>query len=214
MEVQKLEIRRQGIHLAGILAVPLAFTLGQGIVIAGSLLLALGLGILALYRGHKGSIKTRLALSPASWAKLVKVEKIIYGALDSVERESHSKKYPYYSAITFFLASGSAYLLLSLPVASLAVTTLALGDSVSTLIGSIFGTRKIPGTGGKTWEGFLAGLFACVLGGMVLATATAVPLTWVPAAALAGALAEAGAQKIDDNLLIPLVVASVITLIF
>lgn len=96
------------------------------------------------------------------------------------------------------------------PAASIAIYALAFGDGLSSLMGRLFGTVRIPYTGGKSLEGSLT----CFLAVWV----SAYGRTGDPAGALAVAgaatVAEALPTRDLDNLILPLVVGLTARLIF
>lgn len=94
----------------------------------------------------------------------------------------------------------------NLAVANAAILTLALGDSLSTMVGTRWGKHPLIFNPNKTWEGSLTFMVAAFLGAL-----TQVALLAALAGAIAGAITEAY-TPIDDNLTIPLVVGTVITI--
>lgn len=123
--------------------------------------------------------------------------------LRSCRRDENEKGYIY------FFAGLSLTLILfgqNLVVANAAILSLALGDSFSTLIGRRWGKHPLIFNPKKTWEGSLTFIAAAFLGSL-----TQVPLVAALAGAISGAISEAY-SPIDDNLIIPLVVGSVITI--
>ena len=101
--------------------------------------------------------------------------------------------------ITLGLGAMLALMLYPEPAATIAILALAFGDSISSLVGKLYGNLKIPLTGGKTYAGSLACFFVVLLvalritGSMVLA---------IPIAIAATAL-EALPTRDLDNILMP-----------
>ncbi len=101
--------------------------------------------------------------------------------------------------VTLGLGAMIALMLYPEPAASLAIYSLAFGDGVASLIGKLFGSTRIPASGGKTLEGsaacfsavFLASFFVL---GTVLSAATI---------AVAATLLEAAPTEDLDNLILP-----------
>lgn len=123
--------------------------------------------------------------------------------LNSCRRNENEKGFIY------FFAGLSLTLILfgqNLAVANAAILTLALGDSLSTLVGTRWGKHPLIFNPKKTWEGSITFLIAAFLGAL-----TQVPLLAALVGAIAGAISEAY-SPIDDNLIIPLVVGTVITI--
>jgi dolichol kinase len=93
----------------------------------------------------------------------------------------------------------------NLAVANAAILSLALGDSLSTIVGTRWGKHPLIFNPRKTWEGSLTFVVAAFIGAL-----TQVPLIAALAGAIVGAITEAY-SPVDDNLTIPLVVGTVIT---
>jgi dolichol kinase len=94
----------------------------------------------------------------------------------------------------------------NMPIANAAILILVFGDSISTIIGKKWGKHKIPFQNEKTLEGSLA--FFMV--GLLVAL-TQVPFTTAFLGVIFGALTEAY-SPIDDNITIPLICASVMSI--
>ncbi len=96
------------------------------------------------------------------------------------------------------------------PSASIAIYALAFGDGLSSLVGRLFGTVRIPFTGGKSLEGSLTCFLAV--------WASAYGKTGDPAGALAVAAVATAAEALPtrdlDNLILPLVVGLAARLIY
>lgn len=103
--------------------------------------------------------------------------------------------------VTLGMGALFSLLLFPEPAASIAIYALAFGDGLSSLVGRLFGTVRIPFTGGKSLEGSLTCFLAV--------WAAAYGRTGDPAAALAVAGAATAAEALPtrdlDNLLLPLV---------
>lgn len=103
--------------------------------------------------------------------------------------------------VTLGIGALLALVLYPNPAASIAIYALAFGDGLSSLVGRIFGTVRLPFTGGKSLEGSLT----CFLA--VLSAAYAI--TGKPAAsvlvALLATITEALPAKDFDNILLPIV---------
>jgi dolichol kinase len=110
---------------------------------------------------------------------------------------------PFSGALFFYLGCTIAFLVFPFSIASAAGAMLAVGDSLSTLVGRKFGRHKI---GSKTLEG----AFACFAGSLAAGMFFVAPHIAVIGAA-AAALAEL-IPRIDDNLTIPIVAGLVMFL--
>lgn len=198
----KIEIRRQLVHLSGILFIVLAQYIGQ---LVSVYFLAVAV-TLFLY--------SQIILREFQNARLLdKLESKIRDFTMKFERNHVTR--PFTGAIWFFFSLGLTFLIFPLPIASAAGMMLAVGDSLATLIGKRFGRIKILGQ--KTLEGTLM---------LVLGSLTA--LFFVsPVLALFGMLAAAFGELlpesslfsglrnkgiVDDNLFVPLLAGVVMLL--
>lgn len=101
--------------------------------------------------------------------------------------------------VTLGLGAMIALMLYPEPAASLAIYALAFGDGVASLVGKLFGTTRVPASGGKTLEGsaacfsavFIASFF--VLGNVLSAAIVA----------LGAAVLEVAPTEDLDNLILP-----------
>ena len=101
------------------------------------------------------------------------------------------------------IASFLTVLLFPKYIAILALIFMSIGDTVAGLIGQRFGKFNI---GKKTWEGFFAGLFACLV---VTYFYNYLPLSISIVGAIIAMIFEIIPIGIDDNLKIPISSASV-----
>ena len=85
------------------------------------------------------------------------------------------------------------------PAASIAIYALAFGDGLSSLFGKIFGTVRIPFTGGKSFEGSFTCFIAVFLSSFIVIQDS----LSAAAIALFATLLEAVPSKDFDNLLLP-----------
>jgi len=112
-----------------------------------------------------------------------------------------------------FTLLGSSYLVIAAiiavsvfprPVAAAALGFTILGDAVAAMVGRGWG--RIP-LYGKTLEGALAGLAACIAWGALVHAATGLPWDVVIAGALTASLIELLPIPVDDNLAMTLISA-------
>lgn len=96
------------------------------------------------------------------------------------------------------------------PAASIAIYALAFGDGLSSLVGKSFGSIRLPLTGGKSLEGSLTCLLAVFTSSIAL-TGDAKRSLIVAATA---SLVEAAPTKDFDNIVLPVAVGAVATLLF
>ncbi len=94
--------------------------------------------------------------------------------------------------------------------AAIGIYALALGDGLASLGGKLFGRHKIPFTGGKTFEGSFT-CFAAVFVSILIASKSVTVAAVLAAAATAVELLP---LKDFDNLLIPLLIASLAQFVF
>jgi dolichol kinase len=87
------------------------------------------------------------------------------------------------------------------PAASVAIYSLAFGDGLSSLVGKLFGTIRLPFTGGKSLEGSLTCFLAVFVSAFAL-TGKALPSMVV---AFLATITEAMPLKDLDNIILPFV---------
>ena len=86
------------------------------------------------------------------------------------------------------------------PAASIAIYALAFGDGLSSLVGRIFGSIRLPLTGGKSLEGSLTCFFAV----LTASYSVTVDLPRSAIVALVATVTEALPSKDFDNILLPM----------
>lgn len=193
-----MEIRRQLIHLSGLLFVLLAqFTSGR---VASFCFFLIALSFLAY--------SERLRRERSRLARLVgALEGKVMDFAMGFERRDTAR--PFLGAFWFYAGCGFAFLLFPMHIASASCAMLAVGDSVSTMVGLKLGRRRIAGK--KTLEGSLAFFFSSFLVSLLFVTPY-LSLIGAAAATAAELVPETGALSrmrrkgfIDDNLLIPVI---------
>lgn len=189
------EFRRQVVHLSGFLFVILAYFSGRTLAIAYFGIIALFFLIYSLYvRSHEKRMMRILHRMESRFRDL---------AL-GFERESDFQN-PFRGAFFFYFSCTLTMLLFPFFIGLAACSILAIGDSVSTLIGISVGRRKIWGS--KTFEGSV-GFF---ISSLIVAAFFVSPYLAL-SGALAGTFAEAQ-DKINDNVAVPLVSAFVMLIL-
>jgi len=138
---------------------------------------------------------------------------LIHELLVSMERPKDIATFP--GRGPFFLVLGAllAMLLFPIDIAKGAVTVLAVGDSISHIVGRYFGKTKVPFSKNKMLEGTVVAI--------VLSTFTALLFVDFPKAFLASLLTvsfeavypEKIAHYFDDNLVIPLLAGAIMLLL-
>ena len=181
-----LEIKRQLIHaiLGMILVLLLYFNIVNAIIIFITFIISLVL-----------SLSSRKFHIP-----------IIYNLLETFERKKDLEKFPGKGAVFYLLGAFIVVFIFPKDIALASIMILALGDSVSRLVGP-YGHLKHPFSNAKFFEGVIAGTITSFLGALIF-------VSW--ALALAGSLVSMLIEgidlkirgfKIDDNLMIPIVAA-------
>jgi dolichol kinase len=108
-----------------------------------------------------------------------------------------------FTGATHILFSGfMCPLLFSLPAATLAMSTIILGDAAAALVGRRWGRHKF-NHADRSWEGSLAFLAASLIPAFVI---PGLPLWIGIAGAVLATAVEAFSNQIDDNLSVPLIV--------
>jgi len=103
--------------------------------------------------------------------------------------------------ITLGLGAMLSLILYPEPAASIAIYALAFGDGLSSLVGKLFGTIRLPFTGGKSLEGSLTCFTAVFVSAFAL-SGKALPSI---AVAIIATVTEACPLKDFDNIILPLV---------
>lgn len=201
--IMQYELHRQLVHLSGVVFIILAQFAGR-VAAVYFLMIAATLFIYSLQIRRE-------------WKRMHLLAKIETRLRDvALKLERHDVPFPFTGAIWFYLSCGICFLVFPLHIASAATIIMAVGDSLSTIIGTKYGKHKT--FGDKTEEGTLA----YFLGGLLCAFFLP-PLQAVFAAGL-GALLELvpdlrpfrGYRKrgiIDDNWLVPIAVGLVLLLL-
>ncbi len=182
------EIRRQLFHLVNGTIILIAFkNYGKSI---GVILLILSLigAVLSWYHSH---------VKPFNWAKPF---------LSALERRENMK-FPGKGAILYGISVGITVLFFDSIPAQCGIIALAYGDAFSTIIGRIFGKRKIPWNKKLSLEGSIAFVLATIILGSLF-----IPVYLAFLAAIVGAFIET-IPKVDDNISIPLFTAFILSII-
>jgi phytol kinase len=186
----RIEFLRKSIHLL-IAAVPTLSTIDRGLAIALLFMGTLGYAIFETLRrrGIPIPLVSRITMLAA--------------------RRRDSGKFVA-GPVTLGLGALLSVILFQEPAASVAVYTLAFGDSLSSLVGKWFGRIPMPFTRGKSLEGSVA-CFAATLAAAWATTGSFGPSLWV---ALVATAVEAIPAKDWDNILLPLAVGMVASLVY
>ena len=107
------------------------------------------------------------------------------------------------------IASLIAFLAFPRDIAVLALSFLAVGDPLATIVGKQIGKSKLLG---KTLEGDLACFISCLAIGFVFYyVGLSVPLLTILAGAISATIVEAMPLPVNDNLTIPILAGAVMT---
>jgi phytol kinase len=112
--------------------------------------------------------------------------------------------------VTLGIGALLSLLLYPNPAASIAIYALAFGDGLSSLVGKTFGSIRLPFTGGKSLEGSLTCLFAVFIAS---SATTGDPLRSL-VVAIAAMIIEAAPTKDFDNIILPVSIGAIATLLF
>jgi dolichol kinase len=186
--MNRLEIKRQLIHGSGFI---LALLIKEGYRLFGgwrvptlSLAFAICIGYGLSYLHVKG-------VSLPILSKVIKES----------EREK-DKEFPGRGALRFFLGAFFTILIFRNhpEIVAGSIIVLALGDSLSTLVGVGYGRHKLFYNKEKSVEGSIGGILAAFLGLILLTT---FPPTIAAISSLVGLITESLPLDVDDNLTVP-----------
>jgi dolichol kinase len=112
--------------------------------------------------------------------------------------------------VTLGIGALLSLLLYPNPAASIAIYALAFGDGLSSLVGKSFGSIRIPFTGGKSVEGSLTCLAAVFIAAFAVTGDSPRSL----AVGIAAMVIEAAPMKDFDNIVLPVSVGAIASLLF
>lgn len=192
MVVSRLEIKRQAFHLlCGVAFVVLIYK---------NILNALGIAIILVIGFILSYLSRERRIPGVDWL------------LEQFEREENFRKFPGRGAFFYGLGILIVLLLFEKDIVLAAIMILALGDSVSRLIGP-YGMVTNPLNNKKFIEGCVAGIIAGFLGAMLFVNVIEAFLAAFIAMIAEGIEVRFGWQQLDDNLVIPIVAGAVIWLV-
>jgi phytol kinase len=192
----KKEIHRQLFHLC--LGLVIVFLIYINVLSSISIFLIIIAGILTSF------ISKRVRIP------------IVSSFLDHFERDGVKTSFPGRGAIFFFVGTLLVLELFEKNIAMASIMILALGDSISHLVGARFGEIKniFNWRGNKLFEGTIAGAIAGFIGALLF-----VPIPEAFLGSFAAMIAEVvqidfNEKTIDDNIVVPLVAGTVIFLVY
>ena len=180
------ELSRQFIHLSGILFIIFAQFIGRETTILYFGLIAVFFFLYSWYIRNQEKRAQHM---------LSRMESRFRDFTLKFERKDAN---PFTGAMFFYIGCTIAFVVFPFNIASAACAMLAVGDSLSTIVGTRLGRHKI-GRTGKSFEGSAA----CFVGSLVAGV-----FFVAPHIAVLGALAATATEllpKINDNLSIPVV---------
>ena len=185
----KLEIKRQPIHiLSGLLIIALLYyDLLSPLILSALVIISVIASILIK--------KTR--------------PKVVYNLLRFVEREENLEHIPGKGLIAYLIGGLAVVTLFEKDIALASVMILALGDSISRLVGP-FGRIRHPFNNAKFIEGVIAGMIAASLGAMLFVRPYEAIAASFFAMLIEGFDLRILKFKVDDNITIPITSAAVI----
>lgn len=133
---------------------------------------------------------------------------VIYGFLKIFDREKDLEKFPGKGAVFYVLGVFIVILVFPKNIALASIMILALGDSASRLVGP-YGYLKHPFHNTKFFEGVIAGAIAGFFGALFFVSWPLALLASSVSMIVEGIDLEIKNFKIDDNLLIPIVAATI-----
>ena len=183
--ISLLELRRQILHLTFGVSLVILLYLGVFNIFHMVAVLVAGLIMSYLCRNYEVPI--------ASWV------------MTKFERESNRKIFPGRGPIYLMIGSISVLVLFPLKIALASMMILALGDAFSHIVGKLLSAKTY--THLKSVEGTLAGVVFSFFGALFF-------VSFLPAVvgSVLSMLVESIKFEIDDNLLIPIIAASVMSL--
>lgn len=200
VKVKNREVKRKLVHLLGVLTIPLSFFIDKAILALLSLAFSLFLFFLGSYIEAKKDIRKRV---PFRIREIEAIEDQFHDFLLSLTR-GRSEKY-FSGAVIYLIGLAIALLVFPSPIAFVCVITLAVGDSLSTLVGVYFGKHKLPFNKKKSVEGSLAFFISTFVTSLLFVS----PI-FALVASIVGTIVEAAELKINDNVLIPVIVGLVL----
>ncbi len=184
----KLEIKRQLVHV--FVGVAIVLLLNFDLINASILFIIFIIGLVLSLSSKKFHIP------------------LIHTFLETFDRKKDLEEFPGKGAVFYFLSSFIVVLIFPKDIAMASIIILALGDSVSRIVGP-YGYLKHPFHNEKFFEGVIAGAIAGFIGAVFFVPGILALFGSLVSMLLEGLDLEIKGFKIDDNLLIPIVAAVV-----
>ncbi len=185
-----VEIKRQLVHGSGILLILVLHFFGKW-----NSALFFGICLISFL------LWSSLRQSKTNMGPLSQIADYVSGELQTYERPNEY----FQGVITFLFGSLISVILFPIHIATACIAVLALGDSISTLIGKIWGKHKLPINKKSSWEGSITFFIVAFL------------VLWLfnPVKALQVALVTTVVEmlpRLDDNLTIPITVGVLLSI--
>ncbi|MFC1599612.1 phosphatase PAP2 family protein [Patescibacteria group bacterium] len=191
----KFELRRQTAHL--IIGLAIVFLLKLQLLNAQILFIITALGGLVVLF----AMRYRLP--------------IIHDILEYFERPHHIRRFPGRGSFFMFLGAALATLIFELDIAMAAIMIMAVGDSVTNIVGRHFGKVKNPFNEKKNIEGTFWGIGTGTLAALLFVPFGAA--FWAATISMIIESLDLGWRRrnieLDDNVIIPLVAGVIMTII-
>lgn len=189
----KLELRRQIAHL--VIGVVIVFLIELKLLTPNLLLIALVLGVLLSLTYKKRPIP------------------IIHELLQLFERPKDIATFPGRGFIFLILGAYLSLLIFPISIAKGAIMILAVGDSISHLVGRYFGRTKVPFSSNKMLEGTVVAIVFSTLGALLFVDFTSAFLASLLTISLEAVYPEKIARYLDDNIAVPLLAGGIMLLV-
>jgi len=140
---------------------------------------------------------------------------LIHDVLEYFERPHHIARFPGRGSFFMVLGAALSVLIFEKEIAMAAIMIMAVGDSVTNIIGRHFGKIKNPFNTKKNIEGTFWGIITATLGALLFVPFW--PALWASVIAMIIESLDLGWKRrnieLDDNVLIPLIAGAVITIV-
>jgi len=188
----KLELRRQIAHL--IIGAMIVFLIELKLLTPNLLLIILILGVIL-------SLIYRYKSIP-----------FIHEMLQSLERPHDMVNFPGKGVIFMVLGSFLSLLLFPIVIAKAAIIVLAVGDSVSHIVGRYFGKTRVPFSKNKMLEGTVVAIVFSTLSALLFVDIGKAFLASFLTVTFESVYPEKLGRYLDDNLLVPLIAGAIMML--
>lgn len=137
---------------------------------------------------------------------------LIYWFLEKLDRKKDIEKFPGKGAIFYLIGITLVVFLFPEDIALASIAILAVSDPISRFVGVNFGKIKHPFNDAKFVEGIVAGIVVGFLAAVLFVTPAEALFAAIFAMIAEGIEIKLGAQRVDDNIIMPVVAGVVIKL--